>query len=291
MPYPSIHAAINDCYDLSYAMALKAYFLNVAYGGSKCVVYNPNQLPFETIAPYLGEAINQLEGRYIASIDIGTGCKEIDLLSKYTSHIYGTSNDHDPSKFTAQGVIETLKVVFSKINKPMQTLTVSIQGLGKVGSIVCNFCLDNGIQVYGSDINQQRLEPYLQHPKFKPVDVSDILSHPCDVLIPAASGNVINSENISSLNTKYICSIANNPIANPMLLSNTLTKKGIVFLPDFLTNAGGVLHVANALETNDSNKKPIQHISKMISNLLKQFPNSNLYTQAIKLFNEQKHIG
>lgn len=290
MPYLSIHDAINDCFDLSYAMALKAYFLDIAYGGSKCVIYNPNHLPFEMVAPHLGEAINRLEGRYIASIDIGVSCKDIDLLSKYTSFVYGTKKHQDPSLSTGEGVIETLKLLFSKIKKPTKDLTVSIQGLGKVGTIVTNFCLKNGLNVNIADINAQKLETFSNHPNCKKFDVNKIITSNCDILIPSACGNVINSSNVDKINTQYICSIANNPIDNPTFLSEKITQRGIVLLPDFLTNAGGLLCVANEFEKEITSKKPIKYISKKIDELLTKFPNQNLYKQALKLFNEGNQI-
>ena len=290
MPYSSIHDAINDCFDLSYAMALKAYFLEIAYGGSKCVIYNPNQLPFEKIAPFLGESINQLEGRYIASIDIGVGCKEIDLLSKHTPFVYGTKKHQDPSLYTGQGVIETLNLIFTQLKKPTNEITVSIQGLGKVGTIVADFCLDKGVYVNGSDINLQRLEAYSSHPNFNKVDVDQIITSNCDILIPSASGNVINSSNIDDLNTKYICPVANNPVENPNFLSEKLTQRGIIFLPDFITNAGGLLCVANELEIENTKKKSINCISNKIDQLLKKFHKQNLYNEAIQLFNQGQQI-
>lgn len=286
--YPSIHEAINDCYDLSYAMAIKAYYLGISYGGSKCVVYNPQNIPFSEIAPSLGDAINQLDGRYIASIDLGIGLNEIEILSKFTPHIYGTKKHKDPSKSTAKGVIESIKYLTKSLNKTNNDITILIQGLGKVGSIVTQFCLDNHYKVIGSDIDIQKVETFQNKTNFTYVEPSKIFSKPSDIFIPAASGNIINEKNVEQLNTKYICSIANNPLKDPNKLSKILHENNIIFIPDFITSAGGLLMVANELEKDENKIIDINCIPQTIKDLMKRFKDQNFYNKAIELFKEGK---
>ena len=276
-PYHSLHEAINDCYDLSHAMALKAYHLGIPYGGAKSVIYNPNELAFETIAPYVGESINALKGTYIASIDIGIGLNEIDLLSKYTDYVYGTKAHHDPSEYTAQGVIESIKYLISHIKKAPNQITIAIQGIGKVGSLIAKYFLEQGSTVYGADINEKQLQIFSSYPNFKIRHCDDILTTECDILVPSAGGNVINASNINQLQTNYICSAANNPIDNPNLLTDQLYKKGIIFLPDFITNNGGLLSVANFFEKNKNKQLSIDCIPKKIQSLINEFNGENLY--------------
>ena len=282
-PYPSVHDAIGDSYDLSYAMALKAYYLGIPYGGAKSVIYNPNKLSFEQIAPFLGEAINALKGTYIASIDIGIGSKEIDILTQYTDYVFGTPLQFDPSKYTAEGVIECLNYLISSMPKTSD-ISVAIQGLGKVGSLIANHCIQHGFKVYGADICKDSIEPFLSHSNFIQTNCDDILTTSCDILIPAAGGNVINASNINQLNTSYICSAANNPIDNPLELTTQLQQKNIIFIPDFITNSGGLLSVANTLETNKDKRSSIDCIPKIMASLLGRYQNENLYHKAIEQF-------
>ena len=283
-PYPSIHYAINDSYDLCYAMALKAFHLGIPYGGAKSVIYNPNQLPFEQIAPYLGQAINAFEGTYIASIDIGVGSQEIGLLAQYTDFHYGTPAHIDPSEYTAEGVIQSLNYLISNIPKESKDIAVAIQGLGKVGSLVANHCIKMGIKVYAADINKDTIKPFLSYPNFIQVHCNDILNTPCDILVPAAGGNVINESNIDSLKTNYICSVANNPIQNPLQLTDQLLQRNIIFIPDFIINSGGLLSVANALEKNKEKQLNIDCIPNKVSSLMNAYQGENLYRKAIEQF-------
>lgn len=283
-PYDTFHSALNDCYDLSKAMALKAYHLGIHFGGAKSVIYNPNALPFEAIAPNLGEAINSLKGAYIASIDIGVGSDEIDQLSKYTDHVYGSLEHEDPSESTAKGVIESIKYTASLIDKPFSKITVAIQGLGKVGRLVAKYCLEAGLHVFGADIVEEKINIYSTYPNFNKKSIDEILITPCDILIPCAGGNVINESNIDMIKADYICAGANNPIANPEKLTDVIAKKNIIFFPDFITNSGGLLNVANALEKNSNKHLSIESIPKKIHSLLSDSKDKNLYNDAIKQF-------
>ena len=283
-PYHSLHDAVTDCYDLSHAMALKAYHLGIPYGGAKSVIYNPNKLPFEMIAPYIAESINAFNGTYIASIDIGIGQNEINLLSKYTSYVYGTKAHFDPSKYTAQGVIESIQYIVSCIKKSPSQTTIAIQGLGKVGGLIAKYFLEQGFEVYGADINEKQVQIFSSFPNFKVQHPDDILTTQCDILVPSAGGNVINVSNINKLRAAYICSVANNPIDNPNLLTDQLNKKGIIFLPDFITSSGGLLSVANFFEKNKDKQLSIDCIPNKIDLLMNEYKGKNLYRVATKQF-------
>lgn len=279
--YKNLHEAILDAYDLSYAMSLKAVAQNLDTGGSKCVIYNPKDIPFEAIAPHLGKALNDLGGKYYTSIDIGISSKELDILSKYTEYLYGTSQQSDPSTYTANGYLAALKAVINKIDKPSHEIKINIQGLGKVGFLVAQYCLNKKYQVFGCDKNVETINPLLQYTNFTNLPIDKILTEPCDVLVPAANSNVINASNVNTINADYICSVANNPVENPVKLSEALKNRGIIYLPDFITNSGGLIYVSNQLKAQPSDWFQYDDIANKVNAILENPTRLSAYNQAL----------
>lgn len=290
MSYTMPQDAILDCYNLSQAMAVKSFFQELPFGGGKCVIYNPSNLPFGKIAPYLGDILSKFNGSYYTSMDIGTSANEIECLSQYSKFLYGTHSHDDPSIYTAHGVNACIAKLAIKLNKDPADIIINIQGLGKVGKLVAKYCLDQGYRVNAYDIDTATKHIFDDQILFKFLTDIDIVTAPSDIFVPAAGGNVINDQNVTRLNCNYVCSVANNPLYNPIVLGDYLADKGITYIPDFLTNAGGVVFVANKLLNPEYTWHHSESIGQRVEAFINKHTGKNLFKCAIEAFNQRYHI-
>jgi leucine dehydrogenase len=283
MHYPSIEAAILDAFALSRAMALKNKSHRLPCGGAKSVIYNPNQVPFNEIAPAFAEMLNELNGKYYASIDIGTGGNEIDTLAKLTPFVYGSLSQSDPSKATALGVTAVIHYLIDKHLSHSEADThIAIQGLGKVGMAVALDCLKAGMRVTATDINTDLVDKLCSYPGFTASTQDKILATPCDILVPAACGNVINESNIAEINTRYICPIANNPLCEPAVLSEQLKARGIEFIPDFISNGGGLIFAVKKVTEPDFEMIDTKEIVNTLDHFMQLDGTTSLYNKVMQ---------
>lgn len=284
--YACIEHALADAFELSRAMAFKTTAHQLKYSGAKSVIYNPHQIPFSTIAPEFADMLNKLDGQYYASIDIGTGTKELDLLAPLTPFIFGTSVQTDPSIATSAGVFAVIEYLIDKhLKKAPSDTHIAIQGLGKVGMNVALKCLKVGINVTATDLNNQCMQSLTQYPHFTASTPDKIFTTACDIFVPAACGHAIDENNFTELNTRFICPIANNPIDHPERLSEQLKHKGICYIPDFISNGGGVVYVANALDQNQNGFDATQ-IVKTLDRFMQTPSSASLYNTVMQALNQ-----
>ncbi len=245
--YDSEEAALEDVLKLSSAMTAKAAAADLDLGGGKAVIIgDPDDKDAALMRAY-GRAIDQLNGRYITSVDVNTDVADMDTITSETSYVTGTSDGlGDPSPITAQGVLYGIRACVEQVTgrDTLSDTHVAIQGLGKVGTNVADSLLEHGASVSVTDIHDSHLETFRDEPDATIVEPEDIYDVECDVFAPCAFGGAINDETIPRLNCDIVAGAANNILADESRHAQTLYEEGILYAPDYVLNAGGLITVA-----------------------------------------------
>ena len=247
-PYESADAALSDVLRLSRGMTYKNALAGINSGGGKSVIIgNPKTDKTPRLFQAMGEAIASLGGRYIAAEDSGTTPADMAVMAESTQFVAGLDSDTnsgDPSPSTALGVFLSIReAVRFRFNESALTgLRVNIQGVGKVGYELARLLIDEGVVVTASDINNDNCIRANETLGVRIVSNSELLSEACEVFTPCALGGVINQWSIPTLNTEIVAGAAN----NQLLTSDdhqAADRAGILYCPDYLINAGGVIDV------------------------------------------------
>ncbi len=253
-PYPDLEAARSDACALAAAMTRKAALARLSLGGGKAVVVgDPATRTREQLLAF-GDLVESLEGRYITAADMGTGAAEMAVISERTRHVVGLPESlggcGDPGPWTARGVLLALAGTAAELGSALDRLHVAIQGVGSVGAALAVSLLDAGARVSVADPRASALDRLRQLAlgrAFDAVAPGQILDVACDVLAPCGPPGVIDVERAGQLRCRAVCGAANNPLTGPEVAA-ALARRGILYVPDHLANAGGLIRLAVALE-------------------------------------------
>lgn len=248
--YTSEWEALNDVLRLSRGMTYKSAITGLNLGGGKAVIMGDSKIDKtpEMITKF-GEYVNSLSGRYITAEDVGTTTADMDRIREVTPHVTGISVEKggsgNPSPVTAYGVFMGLKAAakyqFGTDN--LQGKKVLVQGIGHVGETLVEHLTKAGAIVTITDINEARLQEVGAKFGAKIYTGSDLYSADVDIYSPCALGATINDDTINKIKAKVIAGAANNQLANEQVHGKILMEKGILYAPDFLINAGGIINV------------------------------------------------
>ena len=248
--YENEMEALNDALRLSRGMSYKNAMAGLPLGGGKAVIMaNPKTDKTDALFKAFGRSIDSLNGAYITAEDVGVTTEDMQIVSTETKHVAGLSEgDHasgDPSPFTARGIYNGIKAcVKYKLGKDsLQGLTVAVQGVGHVGQYLCEHLHNDGVKLLVSDIVQENLDDAVERFGAKVVGPDDILAVEADVVSPCALGAILNDDTITQFNTSIIAGGANNQLAND-IHGVRLMDRGILFAPDYVINAGGIINVS-----------------------------------------------
>ncbi len=246
--YPDYSTAIYDAMRLARGMSYKNASVNLPLGGGKSVIIKPKGA-FDRALYFakFGEFVEELGGRYITALDSGTLLSDMDIIAEKTSYVASLSQHHgDPSPSTAQGVLQGIKAAVAyKLNKKsLAGLHIAIQGLGHVGYDLACHLKALGASLTVADINPLQVEKAIRELGAKSLPTDIIHTVPCDVFSPCALGGVLDENNINSLQTTIVAGAANNQLAHAYN-GQQLHNKGILYAPDYIINAGGVIFAAN----------------------------------------------
>ena len=249
--YATDEDALTDVLRLSRGMTYKNAVAGLPFGGGKSVILASEDSPKSPqLFRAFGRAVDSLGGSYIAAEDVGINVDDMRLAGEETSYVsglpqHGDSAGGDPSPWTALGVFLGIRAAVKvRLGKDsLEGLSVAVQGVGHVGSYLCNLLAEAGAQIYVADVNRDSLKDVGDTVKVSEVSPRDILFHDVDILVPCALGNVLNSETIPRIRAKVIAGAANNQLATE-LDGQRLAERGILFAPDYVINAGGVISVA-----------------------------------------------
>ncbi|MDX1278545.1 Glu/Leu/Phe/Val dehydrogenase [Oceanihabitans sediminis] len=269
--YDNEWEALNDVLRLSRGMTYKSAITGLNLGGGKAVIIGDakTQKTPELMRKF-GEFVHSLSGNYITAEDVGMETADMDLVREVTPYVTGISESKggsgNPSPITAYGVFMGMKAAakYKFGSDVLEDKKVIVQGIGHVGESLVEHLTNEGAKVIISDINQARLEEVSKKYNATIYTGSDIYSEDVDIYAPCALGAVINDDTIHKIKAKVIAGAANNQLAVEAVHGKILQERGIVYAPDFLINAGGIINVYAELEGYD--KKEIMRKTENIYN-------------------------
>jgi leucine dehydrogenase len=249
--YESEDAAVIDALRLSKGMTYKAAVAGLTLGGGKSVILaDPMLTDREAIFRAHGRFVETLKGRYITAEDVGTSPADMDYIHLETDHVVGLQGrSGDPSPVTAYGVYRGMKasVKWKHGSDELAGRTVLVQGAGSVGFNLCKYLAEEGAKIVVTDIDRAKVDKVCDAFRARAVKPDEIYSQAGDVFAPCAMGAVINDATIPRLLVKVIAGAANNVLAEPRH-GDELEKRGILYAPDYVINAGGLINVNSELE-------------------------------------------
>lgn len=250
---PDSASARREVLALARAMTCKAALARLNLGGGKALVRASPEGPTRDQLLAFGDFVESLGGRYITAADMGTGEREMAVIAERTRHVVGLPRDAggcgDPGPFTAQGVLLAIQRALEHRDRSLSGARVAVQGVGHVGrTLVCHL-LAEGARVAAADVDPRALMALPS--EVERVASGSILTQRCDVLAPCGPARVIDAAVARALRCSVVCGAANNPVSG-IEVAREIESRGILYVPDFLSNAGGLIHLAVALEGGDA---------------------------------------
>ena len=251
--YASEENAIEDALRLARGMTYKNAAAGLNLGGGKTVIIgDPFKDKNEEMFRALGRFIQGLNGRYITAEDVGTTVTDMDLMHEETNYVTGISpafgSSGNPSPVTAYGVYLGMKAAAKEAfgSDSLEGRTISVQGLGNVAYKLCEYLHNEGAKLVVTDINQVAIDRVVNDFDATAVAPEEIYSQEVDIFAPCALGAILNDETIPQLKAKVIAGSANNQLQDSRH-GDYLHELEIVYAPDYVINAGGVINVADEL--------------------------------------------
>ena len=251
-PYASEADALEDVLRLSRGMTYKSSLAGLDLGGGKAVIIgDPRTQKTEAMFRRFGRFVDSLNGRYITAEDVGMSLTEMVNIRKETKNVVGLpttmNGSGDPSPVTAYGVFCGLKAAAKTAygTDDLQKRKVAVQGAGNVGRNLVAHLLKEGATVYLTDIHEDKLAAIkAEHPAVNIVKSDEVIGLDVDIYSPCALGATVNDNTIPLLKCSVIAGAANNQLADEAKHGRALMDKGILYAPDFLINAGGIINCA-----------------------------------------------
>ena len=252
--YATPHDGLADGLRLSGAMTLKQAVADLALGGGKAVVAvasipAPGSSERRELLLRYAALVDSLGGTYLTAADMNTGSADMDVIGERTSFVLGRSPEQggsgDPGADTAVGVFHGIRATALRAlgSSDVAGLRVLVQGVGAVGWRLAELLAEAGAKPLVADADAQRAGVLGERLGVEVVGVDEVIGTECDIYAPCATGGVLNEETIPRLRCRAVAGSANNQLASPQDASR-LRDAGIVYAPDYVVNAGGVIHLA-----------------------------------------------
>lgn len=249
-PYKTETEALTDVLRLSRGMTFKASISGLNLGGGKAVIIgDPHKDKSEAMMRRFGQFVESLNGKYITAEDVGIDTSDIEHVGEETSHVSGMPESRggsgDPSPVTAYGVYMGMKASakYAFGNDSLEGKRIMVQGAGHVGYNLIKLISAEGAKIMVSDIYEARLKEISKDFKVEIIQPDQVYDQGMDIYAPCALGATVNDDTLSRLKCQVIAGSANNQLEDEVRHSEMMMKKGIVFAPDFLINAGGLINV------------------------------------------------
>lgn len=259
-PYPGSEEALTDVLRLSRAMTYKFALADIPMGGAKSVIIgDPKKLKTEALLEAFGEKIESLHGKYTVGPDVGTSEDDMTIISQVTPFVAGGKDTGGTTApMTGYGVFKALSAAwqFYSQGRSLENVRVAIQGFGGVGQHLAQLLDAAGAQIIVADLNENAVRK-AGSLGYQTVSTLDLISQEVDILAPCAMGGIINEDSLSRINARIICGGANNQLKKESLI-NELEEKGILFVPDFISSAGGAIYGAGNLAGKSKEEIQIQ---------------------------------
>jgi leucine dehydrogenase len=276
--YDHSTSAVLDALRLARGMSYKSALAGLPLGGGKAVIIKPkNTFDRDAYFHAFGNFVQDLGGRYITAMDSGTELSDMAIIAEHTSYVASLAKDDgDPARATALGILRGIQaaVAFQKKQDHLEGLVIAIQGLGHVGLLLAHHVHDLGAKLIVADIDPQRVQKVVTKLGAQAVPSSEIHKVRCDVFSPCALGAIFNEITIPQLQTKIIAGAANNQLADPNH-GQLLHDRGILYAPDYVINAGGVIFACGKY-FHSSPIKTEQNLNRIGTSLTEIFARSQL---------------
>lgn len=250
--YRSAEEAFTDVLRLSKGMTYKSVLSGLDYGGSKSVmIANPETMNRRETFLAMGDFVESLGGKISTGVDVGLSAADVEIMGERTSYL-GGRGALAPDLVTAHGVLTSIlaAVKHRRGSDDLQGLSVAVQGLGKVGFKLVELLLERGARVIGAEVNREAVAKARDLHNIEIVDPSVIHAQEVDIYSPCALGMVVNDISINQISADIVAGAANNQLTRPEH-GVALAEKDILYVPDYISNCGGLLAVASDLEKSD----------------------------------------
>ncbi|WP_420935339.1 Glu/Leu/Phe/Val dehydrogenase dimerization domain-containing protein [Alteromonas sp. A081] len=293
-PYVNSSEALTDVLRLSKGMTYKAALANLALGGGKSVIIgDPRKAKTPEMMRAMGKFVDSLGGKYFTAEDSGIAVTDLQTMAEESDYIAGVSAKYhyagevpngNPAPSTAYGVYVGLKAsVEFGLKRSLDGVSVAIQGMGHVGYRLAKHLYEQGAKLYVADIFPEGIEKAEKEFGATVVAPENILSLDVDVLAPCALGAAINDQTLPDIKAKVIAGAANNQLAREEM-GELLSKRGILYAPDYVINAGGVIdifHQRMASSSNEALRAHIEQIGDTLKEIYERADKENTATNRI----------
>jgi leucine dehydrogenase len=298
--YNSETEALEDVLRLSKAMTYKFAITGLNLGGGEGVIIGDSRkIKTEALMRSYGRFIKNLNGEFITAEDMGTTTRDMEYIGMETEHVTGLPQSiggaGNPALYTAKGVFLGIKACVKEVfgTDMLAGKSVVVQGIGNVGEHLVDLLRQENVEVYISDINQDRLLEVAAKYKAKPIDADKIFTIGADIYSPCALGATVNDKTIKNMKFSIIAGSANNQLADEQVHGKLLLDKGILYAPDYLINAGGLINGYSEL-TGYGKKRTMQlteHIYDATREVIKLSRSENIPTSLAAARIAEKRIS
>lgn len=294
--YETEEDALFDVLRLSQAMTYKAAAADLNCGGGKSVLLgDPSKVKSEAYFRAYGRYINVLNGRFYTGEDMNINEKDVEYMGMETNFVNGrASMSGNPAPMTAYGVYWGIKACAKEKwgDDSLTGKTIALQGLGAVGYSLGEYLISEGAKLIVTDIDREKVSRTVKEWNAETVHPDDIYQVECDIFSPNAGGAILNDETIPKLKCEIIAGAANNVLLDDEVHGNMLKTLGILYAPDFVINAGGVINVYQEFYPPYNQERAMQIVKEIYERLLRVFAyakahNVNTQIAAIKLAEER----
>jgi len=279
--YATEEEALVDALRLARGMTYKSALAGLNLGGGKAVIIgDPKRDKSEPLLRSFGRFVQGLAGRYLTAEDVGTNVRDMEVVRMETDFVYGISRSlggsGDPSPVTALGVFEGIKACAKRAwgDDSLAEKVIAIQGVGHVGYHLCQHLHREGAIIKIADIDPENLRRAAESFEVEVVGKDEIYGTECDIFAPCALGGVLDDQTIPQLRCSIVAGCANNQLADEMLHSKLLADRAILYAPDYVINAGGLINVANELVGYDR-ERAVQQAAGVYEILLNIFAHAD----------------
>jgi leucine dehydrogenase len=287
--YADLDSAVTDAFRLAEGMSYKNAMARLPFGGGKAVLRRP-PADFDRRALFeaFGRAVEKLDGRYVTAEDVGTSVSDMEWVAGCTRHVAGRNAapgraGGDPSPLTALGVFEGMKACVEFLyGSSLAGMTVSVLGVGNVGSELCRLLARAGADLVIADVDASRTRRVADGTGARIVDAAEIAEVDAQIFAPCALGGVLDAGFAATLRARIVCGAANNQLATPEIAEQLRTRR-IVYAPDYVVNAGGIINVAAEYlaESADEVRGRVMAIGPRTRAILDQAASEELTTSAV----------
>ncbi len=269
--------AITDALRLSRGMTYKSSLAGLNLGGGKAVIIGDSKTQKnEALMRRFGKFINSLSGKYITAEDVGVNTKDMEYIKMETDFVTGLPENMggsgDPSPVTAYGVYLSMKASAKEKwgSDALAGKKIVVQGIGNVGESLVHYLVKDGAKVFINDINEERLKAVAKETGAEVVAADKLYDMDMDIYAPCALGATVNTDTLNRLKCAIICGSANNQLADENVHGKMVIEKGILYAPDFVVNAGGIINVYYELE-GYNRERALAHAEKIYQTTLNIF--------------------